>query len=135
MFARLAGALVLAVAGTLAVGCHGITSPSNNTVDPFSGTLAPGGGVGHFFTASKTGEYTVKITALAPTSNALLGLALVAGNNDGTCSTSIFQQNNFSSLNTQALGGQIISGKYCVLVYDVGAITTAQTYTVTVSHP
>ena len=85
--------------------------------------------------ASAVGEYTVKITALAPTSNALLGLALVAGNNDGTCSTSIFQQNNFSSLNTQALGGQIISGKYCVLVYDVGAITTAQTYTVTVSHP
>lgn len=135
MFARLAGALVLAVAGTLAVGCHGITSPSNNIVEPFPGMLAPGGGVGHFFTASKTGEYTVKITALAPTSNALLGLALVAGNNDGTCSTSIFQQNNFSSLNTQALGGQIISGKYCVLVYDVGAITTAQTYTVTVSHP
>jgi hypothetical protein len=135
MFARFAGALALAVAGSLAVGCHGITSPSNNTVDPFSGTIAPGGGVGHFFAASKTGEYTVKITALAPTSNALLGLALVAGNNDGSCTTSIFQQNNFSSLNTQALGGQIISGKYCVLVYDVGAISTTQTYTITVSHP
>jgi len=135
MLRRFAGALALAVAGCSMIGCHGITSPSSNTVDPFSGTLAPQGGAGHFFTASKTGEYIVKLTALAPTSNALIGLALVAGNNDGTCSTSIFQQNNFSSLNVQALGGQIISGKYCVLVYDVGTITTPQTYTITVSHP
>lgn len=135
MFARFAGAVALAVAGCLTIGCGGITSPSNNTVDPFSGTLAPGGGVGHPFTASKTGEYTVKITALAPTANALIGLGLVAGTNEGTCTTSFFQSNNFSSLNTQALGGQIISGKYCILVYDVGAITTPQTYTVTVSHP
>ena len=129
------GAVALVAAGCLSVACNGITTPSNNTVDPFSGTLSPGGGVGHFFTASKTGEYIVKLTALAPTANALIGLALVAGNNDGTCTTSVFQQNNFSSLNVQALGGQIISGKYCVLVYDVGTITTAQTYTITVSHP
>lgn len=135
MFARFAGAVALLVAGYLSTGCGGITTPSNNTVDPFSGTLTPGGGAGHFFTASKTGEYTVKLTALTPTSNALIGLALAAGNNDGTCTTSIYQQNNFSSLNVQALGGQIISGKYCVLVYDVGTITTAQTYTITVSHP
>jgi hypothetical protein len=135
MFARFTGALALAVAASLAVGCHGITSPSNNTVETFNGTLAPQGGFGHPFTASKTGEYIVKITALAPTTNAFVGLALVAGNNDGTCTTSIFQQNNFSTLNVQALGGQIISGKYCVLVYDVGTITTTQTYTLTVSHP
>ena len=135
MAARFAGALALAVAGCLTISCGGIQSPSNNVVDTANGTLAPQGGTSHFFSVSKTGEYTVKLTALAPTSNALIGLALVAGNNDGSCTTSIYQQNNFSSLNVQALGGQILSGKYCVLVYDVGTITTAQTYTIAVSHP
>ena len=135
MCARCAGAAVLAVAGAITLGCHGITSPSNNTVEPFSGTLEPKGLFGHFFSVGKTGEYTVKLTALAPTPNALVGLALTAGNNDGTCTQALFQQNNFSSLNVQALGGQIFSGKYCVLIYDVGTITVAQTYTITVSHP
>jgi hypothetical protein len=135
MAARFAGALALAVAGFLTIGCGGIQSPSNNIVDTASGTLAPQGGVTHFFSVSKTGEYTVKLTALSPTANALIGLALVAGNNDGSCSTSIYQQNNFSSLNVQALGGQILTGKYCVLVYDVGTITAPQTYTLSVSHP
>ena len=135
MAARLSGALALAVSGCLTISCGGIQSPSNNVVDQASGTLAPQGAVSHFFSVSKTGEYTVKLTALAPTANALIGLALVAGNNDSSCSASIYQQNNFSSLNVQALGGQILSGKYCVLVYDVGTITTPQTYTIAVSHP
>jgi len=135
MVARVAGALALAVAGCLTIGCGGISSPSNNVMDSVTGTLLPQGAVTHPFSVSKTGEYTVKLTALAPTSNALIGLALVVGNNDGTCTTSVFQQNNFSSLNVQALGGQIISGKYCVLIFDIGTITTAQTYTLAVSHP
>ena len=135
MRARLAGAVALAAAGFISFSCKGITSPSNNTVETFPGTLNPQGGGAHPFTVSKTGEFTVKLTALAPTSNALVGLALTAGNNDGSCSTSVFQQNNFSSLNAQALGGQIFAGKYCILIYDVGAITVAQTYSLTVSHP
>ena len=133
--ARFAPVLVLALAGLITVACKGISSPSDNIVQPFSSTLPVQGGAAHFFNVSKTGEYTVKLTALAPTSNALVGLALVAGNNDNSCSTSVFQQNNFSSLNVQALGGQIISGNYCVLIYDVGGITVPQTYTITVSHP
>ena len=132
---RLGSALTLAVAGIITFGCKGISSPSNNTVVPFSGTLSPQGVAGHFFNVSKTGEYTVKITALAPTSNALVGLALVAANSDQSCTQSVFQQNNFASLNVQALGGQIISGRYCALIFDVGGISVPQTYTITVSHP
>jgi hypothetical protein len=135
MRARFVGAVALAAAGFITIGCNGISSPSNNQVENFPGTLNPQGGGAHAFTAAKTGEYTVKLTALAPTSNALVGLALTAGNNDGSCSTSVFQQNNFSSLNAQALGGQILAGKYCILIYDVGTLTVAQTYTITVSHP
>jgi len=134
MRVRLMGA-ALVVAAVAAVGCHGITTPSSNTNDQFSGTLQAKGGKSHFFSVGKTGEFTVKLTAWGPNTNLLVGLALTQGNNDGTCSTAALQQNNFSSLNVQALGGQIFSGKYCVLIYDVGTLTTDQTYTITVSHP
>jgi len=33
-----------------------------------------------------------------------------------------------------AVVGQIFSGNYCVLVYDLGILTRAETYTVVVSH-
>ena len=39
----------------------------------------------------------------------------------------VFSSNNFASLNVQALGGQIISGQYCALIYDVGTITSLRT--------
>ncbi len=135
MRARCAEAVAIAAAGLITLGCHGITSPSNNTVEPFSGTLQPQGGGAYAFTVGRTGEFTIKLTALAPNPNILVGLALTLGNSDGSCSSSVLQQNSFSSLNAQALGGQIFSGRYCVLIYDVGSVTVAQTYTITVSHP
>ena len=44
-----------------------------------------------------------------------------------------FTANGFSTLNRDALGGPISKGNYCIVVYDSGSITTATTYTVTVS--
>jgi hypothetical protein len=134
MRARIAAAFVLAAA-LAAAGCHGITTPSSNTTDTFSNTLNPQSQNGHPFSVSKTGEFTVKLTAWGPNSNLLVGLAWTQGNNDGTCTTAILQQNNFVSLNAQALGGAIVSGKYCIFIYDVGTLTAPQTYTITVSHP
>lgn len=131
---RLPAAAVLAVAGFVTLSCGGITDPSKNTVTPFSGTLAVGGSAAHGFTASKTGELSVKITALAPSSNAVIGLVWVQATNDGTCTQNTYQQ-TFGQLNIPAIAGPIVSGKYCIIVYDVGTITAAQTYTISVSHP
>lgn len=132
---RVPAAAVLAVAGLVTLSCGGITDPSKNTVDPFSGTLAVGGEARHPFSASKTGELSVKITALAPASNTFVGLIWAQAANDGSCTNAFLQQNNFAQLNVPALSGAIISGKYCIIVYDVGAFTVAQTYTISVSHP
>lgn len=135
MRARLASAVVLALCAAAAAGCKGITTPSSNVTNTFSGTLAQGSLNGHAFSVSKTGEFTVKLTAWGPNTNLLVALALTAGNNDGSCTTQALQQNNFTTLNTQALGGQIFSGKYCVVIFDIGTLTAAQTYTISVSHP
>jgi len=135
MPARFVAATVLAVAAFLTVGCHGITTPSSNVTDTFSDTLSPQGAKGWMFSVSKTGEMTAKLTAWGPNSNLLVGLAWTAANSDGSCTASAIQQNNFVPLNSQALSGQILSGKYCIFIFDVGTLTAAQTYTITVSHP
>src|SRR5262245_16080540 len=134
MRARFA-AFALALVTLGAAGCKGITTPSSNVTNSFSGSLAVGESKSHPFSVPKTGEFTVKLTAWSPNSQLLVGLAWTAGNNDGTCTTSVFQQNNFVRLDQQALGGSIVSGKYCVFIFDVGTLTAPQTYTVAVSHP
>ena len=136
MRARFSAAAALAVAGVLTISCGGIIDPSKNVTDSFNGTVAVKGVTGfHSFTASKTGEYTVRITALAPSNSIVLGVDVALGNNDGSCSSQLYQRNQFATLNTPAITGQILSGKYCVVVYDVGALTVPATYTITVSHP
>jgi len=131
---RVPAAVVLAVAGLITLSCGGINDPSKNTVDPFTGTLEVGGLAEHRFSASKTGEISVKITALAPTSNAVVGLVWVQATNDGTCTQNRYQQ-TFAQLNVPAIAGPIVAGKYCIILYDALGFTAPQTYTLTVSHP
>ena len=130
-----AAAFALALIVLATTSCGGIVDPSKNQTDTFTGTLSVGSQQQHQFSASKTGEFTAKLTALTPTSTALVGMAIVFASNDGACSATSLQVNNFSSTLTSALGGQILSGKYCLVVYDVGTLQTAQTYTITLSHP
>ena len=136
MHARCSGALVLAVAGVLTMSC-GIIDPSTNEVEAFSGTVEKGGiSRGFAFTVSKTGEFSVKITALAPASSVAMGVAYAYALADNSCSASPQAlQQTIARLNAPALTGQIFSGHYCVYVYDAGELTAAVTFTVTVSHP
>ncbi|MBZ5557042.1 MAG: hypothetical protein LAO77_07165 [Acidobacteriia bacterium] len=137
MRSRFIPAAALAVACAIMFACGGITSPSNNVTDTFSGTIQPGGNGGlKAFNVPSTGEYTVKVTALGPNSSVVIGVDVYQDGSSGNCqSTQLYQRNTFVSLNVQALAGQIFSGHYCVLAYDVGGLSTATTYTMTVSHP
>lgn len=135
MSSRFRAALLLSVAGALSVSCGGIIDPSQNQVETFSGTIAVGGNTPHGFSASKTGEISVKITALSPVSSTIVGVLWAQASNDGTCNGSILQNNSFGQLNVPAISGQIISGRYCIVMYDAGFFTVPENYTVTVSHP
>jgi hypothetical protein len=135
MGSRFRAALVLAVAGALSVSCGGIVDPSQNKVDTFSGTIAlQGNGVPHPFSSSKTGEISVKITALSPSSGTLVGLVWAQASGPGACDGQPIQ-NTLAQLNIPAISNQILKGNYCIQLYDAGYFSTAQTYTVTVSHP
>ncbi len=136
MRARFAAAI--AVAGLITMSCGGIVDPSQNKVETFSGTLAAGGGgqSAHAFTAANGGELTVKVTALSPISQTFIGIAWTQAASDGNCNGAVLFSTNFAQLNVPAISGaRVTSGKYCIVVYDVGAFTVPETYTVSVSHP
>lgn len=115
-----------------ATACGGVTSPSSNRTLDIPGVLQVGDQNTHTFTASKNGEYEVRITALAPSSTAYIGIA-VGRQAGGSCFTEA--NNPFAQLNRLALSGAAFSGGYCVTVYDPGSLSEAQTYTIRVSHP
>ena len=88
----------------------------------------------HPFSSPKTGEISVKITALSPSSNTLVGLLWAQSSTAGACDGQLLQ-NTIAQLNIPAISNQILSGNYCIQLYDAGYFGVAQTYTVTVSHP
>jgi hypothetical protein len=134
---RFAAAMIAAAALTLS--CSGIVDPSKNVTETFSGTIPVQGTAipGHFFSVSKTGEFTVKVTSMQPNATLFFGTILSQGPSNGACTGNlpILQQNSFGTVNTPLLTGSIYSGNYCVFLFDIGTFTAPQTYTLTVSHP
>jgi len=135
---RYSAALLIAAAVS-AAACGGIVDPSTNQNESFTGQIAVGGRAVHGFSASKTGEISVKITALSPSSsNTFVGIVWTGRASDGTCNGqlgALFGQNNLAQLNVPAISAQILQGGYCLTLFDVGSFTTTESYTVTVSHP
>lgn len=134
MLIRIAAVVCLAA---MLASCGGISSPSQNQTQNFSGTV-PAGSSGpiHSFSVGKVGEFFVTITALAPDQNIFLGAVFGQPVNGGQGCAS-FQTNYQAHLNAQALGGQIEKGTWCVQLVDIGFVspTTPTTYTLRVSYP
>src|SRR6266481_4161959 len=116
---RFAPALLIAVLS--AAACGGIVDPSSNQVEPFTGQIAVGGRSVHGFSASRTGEISVKITALTPSSsNTFVGIVWTGRASDGTCNGqlgALFGQNNLAQLNVPAISAQILQGGYCLTLF------------------
>src|ERR1700712_391738 len=104
---RIPAAFLLALAGALSVSCGGIVDPSQNQVDPISGTIQPGSARAHWFSAPKTGEIQVKLLTLTPASVSFIGVQWVQGGNDQTCNGGLLQVNQFATANSTAISGQI----------------------------
>lgn len=131
---RVSAALVLALAGAASISCGGITDPSQNTVEPINGTIQVGSARAHWFSAAKSGEIQVKLLTLTPASIPYLGVQWVQGASDKTCNGGQLQV-NFAPANSTAISGQIVSGDYCIILYDAGNLTQPANYSGTISHP
>ena len=125
-------ALALAFAGLFSTSCGGVVDPSKNQTETFSGTLNLLDAKVFSFDVNHGGEFSVKLTQLSPTVTAIVLLRWgVAVGSD--CSP--IQQNN-AVLNQTALAGAVLqTGRYCVLIGDIGFLTVPQTFTISVSHP
>jgi hypothetical protein len=132
---RLAAA-VLCAAALATISCGGVVDPSKNVTEMFSGTLEPYPSANSIqvftFTTSNSGEYSIKITALAPNTNVFLTTTYGIVQS-GQCGP--IQQNPFSALNTTSLSGAITPGTWCVEIQDLGALTGNETFTLSVAHP
>ena len=131
---RTISTVVVAVAvAMLATACR-FTDPSDNTTVDFTGTLLPGGGNVHQFTARNSGEYSVKLTAFAPNGN--LGASIYLGQTvDGLCVRILGEEGQANLTQAFAIDGPIQKGTYCIQFFDILPLPQPQTYTLRVSHP
>ena len=133
MRSRVTAALVLALAGAVSISCGGIVDPSQNTVEPFSGTVVPGGFSLVKFNAAKTGEIQVKMLTITPAAVQALAMQWV-GSGDGSCNGQLWQQ-AIATSNATAISTQIQSGSYCLIVSEYVPLAVTANYSLTVSHP
>ena len=121
-----------AMAALLAAGCK-LADPSNANTDTFTGTIQLGGSeLKAFSVGSNGGEVTITLTQTSPDTGATLGLLygqLASG------STTECLPVRSTANGRIALTNTILQGTYCLVVFDSGFLSRAESYTVTASHP
>lgn len=127
----------LALTGALLSGCGGVNSPSNNNTETFNGTVTSQTGatepaITHLFSVGRTGEMSVRLTAIAPNQATLIGLTLGEQINGGCAA---FNRNDFTGLNRDVFITPIQRGNFCIQVFNGGGVTVPTTYTLQVNHP
>ena len=130
----LAGAALAALAA-----CGGGDSPTTaatptpeSKTETFTGTLTQSGSVYHPFTIAAQGSISVTLTTLSPQSTITMGLGI--GTVSGTTCTLLTGAYSESAKAGSTLSGTIATGSYCVLLYDIGNMTSANDYVITVVH-
>ena len=108
-------------------------TPTRPTVtETFSGRVTINGAQTHGFAAGGSGRIDVTLTALSPNSAAQVGLTLGTLNQLGACQVVISNDN--ATQGTVVAGNAAGAGTFCVRVHDVGQLSEAVEYTLTVVH-
>ena len=137
MHSKVLAAAAIALCCVVA-GCGGITDPSQNQNEPFSGVLNHGDPI-HFhpFSTSKTGEVSAKFTSLTPVTNVVVQILVAQANGDGSCTgdLGLVTPQLAAQLNVSVFLGQLQSRRYCLGVFEGTPLTQAESYAGTISHP
>jgi hypothetical protein len=130
---RLATALSIAA---LLAACGGVSSPSTQTTEEFSGTIDPAGTASRDFSVSKTGELQLTLKSLTPRPVVGFITLAIGAPGGGTCQPSSFYLISQAAIGQQYSFPQITKGAYCLLLWDSAAILTGPTaFTASLSHP
>jgi hypothetical protein len=109
------------------------TTPTGPTTSIFASRLTPGGAVSRQFGASTNGTVTAMLTNAAGP-NTVVGLGIgVPTTGLAKCALSTAIQTNAGS--TPQLSATVDAGNYCVVVYDIGTLTSPIDFSVTLVFP
>ncbi len=109
------------------------TSPTSPTTSSFISRLAVNGSASRTFTVSSAGTVTAMlVNAGGPFTVMGLGLGVpLGGVSNCTLSTSL----RTASGTTPQIATAVDPGTYCVVIYDVGNLTDAIDFEVTITYP
>ena len=132
---KMARLLAAAVVATSLAACSGVSSPSSQTQDTFTGTVDPVGQSSSNFSVGKTSELSLTLVSLTPRPVlGFIGIAIGQPVTGGCSPYGAYVVAQAAIGQTYALG-QMQKGSYCVLVIDGnGILTAAATYSVRVVH-
>ena len=133
-------AMVVALGVLTSVGCGSNTTtpttpttPTGPTTSVFASRLTPGGSASRQFGASANGTVTAMLTNAAGP-NTVVGLGIgVPTTGLAQCALSTAVQTNAGS--TPQLSATVDAGNYCVVVYDLGTLTSPIDFSVTLVYP
>jgi hypothetical protein len=130
------GLAALALASAL-VSCGGNTATSATaptlTTEQFNGSLVPGGSVTFPFTAVSTGAVSATLTTLTPQTTITVGFGI--GQPSGGACLLISGAYSETEKAGVSLSDTISPGSYCVELYDIGNVSSTDSFTITVTHP
>jgi hypothetical protein len=109
------------------------TTPTGPTTSIFASRLTPGGAISRQFGASTNGTVTAMLTNAAGP-NTVVGLGIgVPTTGLAKCALTTAIQTNAGS--TPQLSATVDAGNYCVVVYDLGTLTSPIDFSVTLVYP
>jgi hypothetical protein len=121
----------LAAANMACQAADAVTPDANRKTETFTGTLSAKGSGVDPVTVAGNGNMDVTLVSLTPDTTITLGLGIGQPTAQGC---SLLTSNESSRVGT-ILSGSVTPGAFCVAVYDIGNVTTALNYTLTVAHP
>ena len=134
-------AALIALASVVAAACSDNNTPTTpttpitpsvpTTTETVCGSLTLNGAATHVFASTVAGSVTVQITAVDPSASQVFGLSLGTWNGS---SCQVVIANDAAVLNSIVTGQVTAATNLCARVYDVGRLTDALSYTITVIH-
>jgi hypothetical protein len=109
------------------------TTPTGPTTSTFASRLTPGGAVSRAFTTSAAGTVTAMLTNAAGPSNRVgLGIGVPS---TGLARCALTTAISTAPGSTPQLSVAVDEGLYCIVVYDLGTLTTTIDFSVTLVYP
>jgi hypothetical protein len=138
--ARLLWAPVLLLAAATFSGCGDdqVTDPTDQTppvavTETFEGTVTINGAITQPFVVQTAGTVSARLSALEP-ADAVIGLSIGTWNGVTCAIGAGALANDNATVGSTVTGSATATGNYCARVYDVGKLTQATGFQITVTH-